>query len=136
MVIETQQIYSTTSMITPLRTTIEPLLAEESYATVYLLSCPIVTTTVENPTDQDWSGQIIPPPLKEFSSTVRSEEFSSSKDSLPKIPELPVTSASFSAQDYQQHSPAISSVEISEHLRSSRKILTKLQTSYKKQLIP
>jgi len=62
-------------MIIPLGTTMEPLLAEESYATVYPISRPIATTTIKKPNDQDWSGQTILPTSKEFSSTVPSTQF-------------------------------------------------------------
>jgi len=47
-VTEARQIDWTTKTITPLGTTMEPLLAEESYATVYPLSHLIATTTVES----------------------------------------------------------------------------------------
>jgi len=89
--------------IIALTTTLQPLLAQESYATVYLLSCPIVTTTVEKPTDQDWGGEIIPLTLKEFSSMHPSKERISIVISLPKIPEQPVTPPSSLAHNQQKN---------------------------------
>jgi len=62
---ETRQIDWTTKTITPLgTTTIEPLLAEETYTTAYPLSCPLLTIKVEKETDQDRKRQINPPTFK------------------------------------------------------------------------
>jgi len=115
----------------------EPLLAEESYATLYTLSPPIATTTVEKPNDQDRSGQIIQPISKEFSFIEPSKEFSSSEDFLPEIPEQPATLPSPPAQVQQQqeqHAPVLPAVEMPRPSRRSTRISTKPQTSYKKQL--
>jgi len=83
-VTETQQIHWTTKTITPLEITMEPLLAEESYATVYPLSHPIATGTIEKADDQDRSGQIIQATLKQFSSKEPSKEFSLTEDFFRK----------------------------------------------------
>jgi len=136
-VTETRQIHWTTKTIIPLGTTMEPLLAEESYATVYPLSRPIATTTIEKPNEQNRSGQIIQPTSKEFSSIEPSKEFCSSEDSLPEIPEQPGTPPSpppLVQQQQQQHAPVVPSVEMPGPSRRSARISTKVQTSYKKQL--
>jgi len=67
-VTETQQIHWTTKVIRALgTTTMEPLLAEETYATVYPLSRLLPTIEVETETDQDGNRQIKPPTSKELS---------------------------------------------------------------------
>ena len=58
-----------------LEMTMEPLLVLESYAMVNALSCPIVTTIMEKTINNDWSGQIIPPTSREFSSVQSSKHF-------------------------------------------------------------
>ena len=64
-VIETRQIYWTTKRLTPLgNTTMEPLLAEETYATVYPLSHPLPTIKVEKEKAHDQNRQINPPTSK------------------------------------------------------------------------
>ena len=67
-VTETGQIHWTTKMIALLGTTTkEPLLAEETYTTVYPLSRPLPTIKVEKEMDQDRNRQINPPTSNEFS---------------------------------------------------------------------
>jgi len=67
-VTQTRQSHWTTKTITSLgTTTMQPLLAEETYATVYPLSRPLPTIKVEKETDQDRNRQINPPTSKELS---------------------------------------------------------------------
>jgi len=87
---ETRQIHWTTKTIASLgTTTMEPLLAEETYATVYSLSGPLPTIKVENETDQDRNRKINTPTSKEFS--LPENSFSETPEPpaspLPALPE-------------------------------------------------
>ena len=67
----------------------KPLLAEETYPTLYPLSPPLPTIKVEKETDQDRNRQINPPTSKEFS--LPQNRFSETPEppanSLPALPE-------------------------------------------------
>ena len=128
-VTETQQIHWTTKTIASLGTTImEPLLAEETHATVYPLSRPLPTIKVEKETDQDRNRQINPPTSKEFS--LPQNRFSETPESaatpLPTLPEE-------QRQDLPPP-PVDPTVEIPEPSRRSGRISTQWSISYKKQL--
>jgi len=128
-VTKARQIHWTTKRIASLGTTaMEPLLAEETYATVYPLSRPLPSIEVEKETDQDRNRQINPPTSKELSllQTRFSESSEPPGTPLPAFPE----------EQRQDMPPAAvdPTVEIPGPSRRSGRISTQSSISYKKQL--
>jgi len=128
-VTETRQIYSTTKTIaSPRTTTMEPLLAEETYATVDPLSGLLPTIKVEKETHQDQNRRINPPRSKEF--YLLQNQFSETTEPqatpLPALPEE-------QRQDMPP-TPVDPTVEIPGPSRRSGRISTQSSISYKKKL--
>jgi len=128
-VTETRQIHWTTKTIASLgTTTMEPLLAEETYPTVYPLSRPLPTIKVEKETDQDRNRQINPP---------TSEELSLPQTRFSESPEPPVTPLPALPEEQGQDmppAPVDPTVEIHGPSRRSGRISTQSSISYKSQL--
>jgi len=128
-VTETRQIHWTTKTIaSPGTTTMEPLLAEETYATVYPLSRPLPTIKVDKEMDQDRNRQINPPTFREFSLP---------QNRYSETPEPPATHLSALPEEQRQDmppAPVDPTEEIPGPSRRSGRISTQSSISYKKQL--
>jgi len=128
-VTETRQIHWTTKTIAQLGTTnIEPLLAEETYATHYTLSRPLPTIKVEKETHQDRNRHINPP---------RCKELSLPQTKLLESPEPPATPLPALPKEQRQDMlppPVDPTVAIPGPSWRSGRISTQSSNSYKKQL--
>jgi len=106
----------------------EPLLAEETYTTVYSLSRPLSTIKVEKETNQDRNRQINPPTSKELS--LPQNRFS-------ETPEPPATTLSALSEEQRQDmppAPVDPTEEIPGPSQHSGRISTQSSISDKKQL--
>jgi len=105
----------------------QPLLAEETYATVYPISRPLPNIKVEKETDQDRNRHINPPTSKE--PFLPQSGFSESREPLATpLPALPEEQR----QDMPP-APVDPTVQITGPSRRSGGISTQLSISYKKQ---
>jgi len=128
-VTKTRQIHWTTKTLGSLGTTTkELLLAEETYATVCLLSRPLPTIKVEKETDQDGNRQINPPTSNEFS--LPPNRFSET----PQPPATPLPALPEEQPQDMPPAPVDPTEEIPGPSWCFERISTQSLISYKKQL--